>query len=239
MEKLAEYLGRRGVWVYLPRLKGHGTSPADLATRSYEEWVDSVDEGYAVMSNICQRVVGGGFSLGGGLALDLAARVPEVAGVFAVCPPMKLQEVSAKFAQALELWNRLMGMAGYSTAKKEFADISPEHPDINYGRLPIAGVAELERFMKALEPKLATIKSPALVVQSRHDPVANPDGSRSLFERLGSRKKEYLVFDLARHGILLGEEAGQVHEAIGEFIERVRTGKPHGPKKSEHPAKEG
>ena len=239
MEELAEYLGRRGVWVYLPRLRGHGTSPADLATRRYEEWVDSVDEGYAVMSNLCQRVVVGGFSLGGGLALDLAARLPEVAGVFAVCPPMKLQEVSTKLVQALELWNRLMGMAGYDTAKKEFADISLEHPDINYGHVPIASVAELERFMKALGPKLAAIKSPALVVQSRHDPVANPEGSRSLFEKLGTRKKEYLVFDLARHGILLGEEAGQVHEAIGEFIDRVRTGKPHGPKKLEHPAKEG
>lgn len=228
MGELADYLGRNGVWVYLPRLKGHGTSPADLATRSYEDWVESVDEGYAIMSNICQRVVVGGFSFGGGLALDLAARVPGVAGVFAVCPPMKLQEVSAKFAQALDLWNRLMGFAHYDTAKKEFIDISLEHPDINYARLPIAALGELEQFMSALEPKLRTIKAPALVVQSRHDPVANPEGSRKLFGELGSRKKEYVVFDLERHGILLGEDSGTVHEAIGAFIERVRTGQSKG-----------
>lgn len=226
VKELAEYLGKRGVWVYVPRLKGHGTSPADLATRTCQDWIESVDEGYAVMSNICRRVAVGGFSFGGGLALDLAARVPEVAGVFAVCPPMRLQDLSSKFAQAAELWNRLMDLAHYDVAKKEFIDISPEHPQINYSRLPIAGVAELERFMDALEPKLPAIKTPALVVQSQGDPVVNPEGSKRLFERLGSKQKDYLVFDLERHGILLGEEAAPVHAAIWDFVARVRREKP-------------
>ncbi|KAF0220751.1 MAG: phospholipid/glycerol [Geobacteraceae bacterium] len=224
MQELAEYLGRKGVWVYVPRLKGHGTSPADLATRTCRDWIESVDEGYAIMSNICRRVVVGGFSFGGGLALDLAARVPEVAGVFAVSPPMQLQDISSKFAPAIDLWNRLMELTHHEPAKKEFADIFPEHPHINYSRLPIAGVKELERFMTDLEPKLAAIKTPALVVQAKGDPVVNPHGSRRLFDHLGARKKEYLLVDFKRHGILMGEGAAQVHAAIGGFVEKVRRG---------------
>ncbi|HEY6872069.1 MAG TPA: alpha/beta fold hydrolase [Geobacteraceae bacterium] len=226
MRELAEHLGRRGLWVYVPRLKGHGTSAEDLATRTWQEWVDSVDEGYALMSNICRRVVVGGFSLGGGLALDLAARVPAAAGVFAVCPPMQLQEISARFVQALDLWNRLMRLTHYERAKREFVDTSSENPQINYPRMPIAGVSELERFMSSLGPKLPAIKIPALVVQSRFDPVVNAGGSRKLFEQLGAKEKEYLVFDLERHGILLGEEAAPVHAAIGDFIEQVRRREP-------------
>ena len=226
VKELADYLGSRGVWVYVPRLRGHGTSPADLATRTCPDWIESVDEGYAVMSNICRRVVVGGFSFGGGLALDLAARVQEVAGVFAVCPPMRLQDLSSRFAQAADLWNRLMDLAHYDAAKKEFVDISLEHPQINYSRMPIAGVAELERFMAGLEPKLPAINPPALIVQSGGDPVVNPGGSKKLFEMLGSEEKDYLLFDLNRHGILMGEDAGRVHAAIGDFIERVCKGTP-------------
>jgi len=229
MKELAQYLGRQGIWVYVPRLKGHGTSSADLATRTYQDWVESVDEGYAVMSNICQRVVVGGFSFGGGLSLDIAARVPMVAGVFAVCPPMRIHDISSKLAPAMGLWNQLMDLAHYDMAKKEFLEISLEHPQINYARLPVASISEMERFMAFLEPKLATIKTPALIVQSRGDPVVNPNGSKGLFERLGSKEKKYLLFDLNRHGILMGEGAAKVHAAIAEFIECVRKGRSVGP----------
>ena len=36
VKELANFLGKMGYWVYVPRLKGHGTSPDDLATRSYQ-----------------------------------------------------------------------------------------------------------------------------------------------------------------------------------------------------------
>ncbi|MDH3875926.1 MAG: 1-acyl-sn-glycerol-3-phosphate acyltransferase, partial [Desulfobacteraceae bacterium] len=61
VRELAAYLGRRGFWVYTPRLKGHGTAPEDLAIRTFKDWVASVDAGYAVVSNICRQVVVGGF----------------------------------------------------------------------------------------------------------------------------------------------------------------------------------
>ncbi|MFC1882870.1 alpha/beta hydrolase, partial [Thermodesulfobacteriota bacterium] len=70
-------MGSIGFWVYVPRLKGHGTSPNDLAARSYQDWMVSIDRGYAIISSICDRVVVGGFSTGAGLALDLAVRVKE------------------------------------------------------------------------------------------------------------------------------------------------------------------
>ena len=101
VRQLAEYLNRMGFWVYVPRLKGHGTSPEDLATRSYLDWRASVDRGYAIISSICKHVVAGGFSTGAGLALDLAVRVKAVSGVFAVSAPMRLKDFSSRFAPAV------------------------------------------------------------------------------------------------------------------------------------------
>jgi hypothetical protein len=93
---LAHSLHQCGWWVYVLRLKGHGTSPVDLASHSGKDWQNSVDGGYAVLSTFCKKVIVGGFSFGGGLALDCAARLPQIAAAFAVCPPMQLQDLSSR-----------------------------------------------------------------------------------------------------------------------------------------------
>ena len=220
VETLARYLGGIGFWVYVPRLKGHGTSPDDLAMRSYQDWMESIDRGYAIISSICKRVVVGGFSTGAGLALDLAARVKKVAGVFAVAAPMTLKDFSSKFPPAVDIWNRIMDKAYGAGPKMEFVENKPENPHINYLRNPISGVREIERLMDDLEPKLPDLDVPALIVQSRRDPVVEPKGSRKIFKLLGTEDKEYRLFNFDRHGILLGDGSQRVHKAIGEFINR-------------------
>jgi len=218
---LADHLGRLGYWVYAPRLRGHGTSPEDLATRSYQDWVRSVDRGYAIISSICRTVVAGGFSTGAGLALDLAARVKGLAGVFAISAPVRLKDFNARFAPAVDAWNRLMEMAGRSGAKMEFVENRPENPHINYLRNPVSGVREIERLMDDLEPRLNGIEIPALVVQSSEDPVVDPRGSEKIFKHLGGRDKKYVVFSIKRHGILIGERAEMVYQAVGEFLQHL------------------
>ncbi len=221
MKELAEYLARKGLWVYVPRVKGHGTSPDDLAQTRYPAWVETVDCAYALMRSLCRRVVVGGFSNGGGLTLDLAARVSDMAGVFAVSPPLRLQDFSTRLVPAVDVWNRLMKKVRLGDAQMEFVENHPENPHINYLRNPIAGLRELERFMGALEPKLGAIKVPALVIQGQGDPVVNPKGSVRVFQRLGSEDKTYVLFSFNRHGIVRGEGAERVHRTVWEFIERL------------------
>ena len=220
VRELALYLGKLGYWVYVPRLKGHGTSPDDLATRSYQDWIKSIDRGYAVISSICRKVVVGGFSTGAGLALGLAARLEQIAGVFAVAAPMTLMDFSTKFVPAVDMWNRIMDRAYKVGPKKEFVENKPENPHINYLRNPISGVREIERLMNDLEPKLPNLKMPALIIQSRRDPVVDPKGSRKIFELIGTSEKEYILFNFDRHGILLGDDAQKVYKAIGEFVKQ-------------------
>lgn len=220
---LADYLNARGWWVYACRVKGHGTSPEDLARCSHQDWIGSVTRGYAIVANTCRRVVVGGFSNGAALALEAAARMATVSGVFAICPPLKLQNYRARFAPALDMWNRIMAKVGGDGAIKEFVDNEPEHAHINYFRNPIAGVKELERLITLLEPKLSQIMQPALVVQSLGDPVVDEKGSRRVFERLGSRNKQYVLFDFDRHGIILGPGAAQVHRCVARFLDDLCT----------------
>lgn len=222
---LAEYLAGLGFRVYAPRLSGHGTAPEDLAGRTYLEWVESVEEAFAIMDGICREVVMGGFSTGAGLALDLAARVKDLAGLFAISPPLKLQDFSARFVPAVSLWNRMMGRFNVGAVKKEFVVNHPENPHINYLRNPIAGIRELDRLMDQLEDRLPDIAVPALIVQSYGDPVVNPEGSLRIFRKLGSVDKEYLLVNYSRHGIINGEGAQRVFRAVGDFLEDLKAGR--------------
>ncbi|MBL0731566.1 MAG: alpha/beta fold hydrolase [Desulfosarcina sp.] len=215
---LAKYLCKKGLYVYAPRLKGHGTSPDDLAIRTYQDWVESVDEGYAIINNLCERVVIGGFSSGAGLALDLACRVKNVEGVFAICPPLRLQDFSVKLIPAVDIWNKLMAKIHIDGAKKIFIENEPECPGVNYYRNPVSGVRELECFMDGLESKLSEINTPVLVIQASGDPVVAPGGSRKIFELLGSEKKEYMLMNFERHCIVSGEGSERVYRAIENFI---------------------
>ena len=221
VKELAEYLGKRGFLVYAPRVSGHGTSPDDLAARTCRDWMESVDEGYAIVSSLCRKVVAGGFSTGAGLALDLGERVNGVAALFAVSPPFRLKDFSARFLPAVGVWNRSMDFMKMERAKLEFIENRPENPHINYFRNPVSGVRELALLMESLEKKLSRITIPSLVIQADGDPIVNPRGSRKVFTLLGSGDKEYRLFNFNRHGILLGEGAERVHRAIGDFVQRV------------------
>lgn len=227
MRGLADYLNSLGYSVYVPRLRGHGTSPDDLVERSYMDWIQSVEEGCVLMMSRHEKIIVGGFSTGAGLALDIVTRINvmrnAVKGVFAVSPPMKLKDFSTKFIPAVTLWNLLMETFHMESAKKEFVENHPENPHINYHRNPIEGVRQIERLMKDLENRLKDVAIPAFVLQSGSDPVVNVKGTRTLYDRLGSSRKEYHLFSMNRHGILLKEGAERVYRSIVHFIETVES----------------
>lgn len=218
MKAFAEHLHENGFTVYVPRLKGHGTAPEDLAKTKYEQWIESVEEAFVILRHSCKKIIVGGFSTGAGLALELSTRLEGIAAVFAVAPPMRLQDLGSYFVPAIDAWNAMIKKIRLDAIAKEFIENDPENPHINYIRNPVAGIRQLEKLMEFLEPKLKTIQIPAIVVQSRKDPVVNPKGTLNLFDRIGSDVKEYYLFDYDRHGILIGEGAERVYKAIENFI---------------------
>lgn len=218
MKPFANYLHAKGYTVYIPRLKGHGTSPEDLAQVQYDDWIESVEAGFTILKHSCDKIILGGFSTGAGLALDLATRIDKVKAIFAVAPPMKLQDLGSWFVPAIDAWNSIIKKIRLNAIAKEFIENNPENPQINYHRNPIAGIHQLEKLMTQLEPKLKDIDIPTLVVQSRKDPVVKPQGTQTLFDKLGSETKEYYIFDVPRHGILIGKDIQRIYKAIRNFI---------------------
>lgn len=204
---LAKSLRRSGFWVYVVRLPGHGTSAEDLATRDYNEWLEALEKAYVIMSSLCRHVVVGGVGVGGNLSLDLAARVPEIKGAFAVCPPYALKNYSTNFMPGRDVWNRILNRLSRGEAQDKYLEFSHGNSLINYVENPVEGIRQLGAYLESIEEQYKKISQPVFIVQADANPVVDPDGSMKLFEEVGSSDKEFCLISSDKH-ILIAEEPG-------------------------------
>ncbi|SDP22701.1 alpha/beta fold hydrolase [Desulforhopalus singaporensis] len=218
---LARYLQNRGCWVYAVRLPGHGTTENDLASRKFREWSEAIENGYLLLSTICRRVVVGGVAVGGSLSLDLAARVREVAGVFAICPPYSLGDYSTMFMPGQELWSRVLSRLKREEKEETFIDFPHGDTRVNYPRNPVKGIREVGKFLESIEKSYALIDQPALIIQADNNPVVAPKGSRRLWEQIGSEDKEFCLLSSDRHVLVNEANKEKVFRRIAAFIKEL------------------
>lgn len=221
VQEFARFLKKKGLWVYAPRLAGHGTSVDDLTARKYTDWQLSVEKGYAILANICDKVVIGGVSIGGCLAFDLASRLKSLAGVFAVCPPFRLKDYSTSFMPGLDVWDRIVARLKRDRLEEDYFQFTSENPYINYDKNPILGVKEVGTFLSRLKSSLGNVHHPGLIVHADKDPVVDSAGAKMLYDELGSENKEYVLMNYDNHIIVNGPGADRVQRLIWGFIRDI------------------
>jgi len=226
MRLLAEKLFKAGYDVYGVRLRGHGSSPEDLAGRRWEDWYESVNRGYVAIKNSTKEFAIAGFSTGAGLALLQAARKPDkFKAVIPISAPLRLQDIRAHLSGAVVFFNSILDKFKMKKQMIEYVANNPENPHINYTRNPIKGTYELDQLMGVVEKELKNIKAPALIIQGSHDPVVNPASADEVFEKIGSEKKTLIKINSARHGIVRGDELSEVAEHVISFLNKTFKGR--------------
>ena len=215
---LAEYLFEKGINVYVPRLRGHGTEPEALKSVSAQDWETDFERAFTAMRQMCKKVFIGGFSMGGLLALDHAAQ-HEVDGVIALNTALKLHNLHVSYVvPTLHFFNE---MISYLNAKgiKEWIDNShTEQADINYLRHPLSSVSQMEKAMSKVSGILQNITAPILIIQGDNDPIVKRESARRIYDGIKSRDKKLLLLPRDKHKILADERHDEVFESIYRFI---------------------
>jgi esterase/lipase/1-acyl-sn-glycerol-3-phosphate acyltransferase len=217
-KELAIYLFVRGINVYLPRLRGHGTSPEALKSVQSKDWELDFERGFTAMRQICDQVFIGGFSTGGLLALIHAGKY-EVDGVIVINSAQKLNNL--KVSYVVPTLNAFNEMVGYLHAKgiNEWVDNShTENPNINYTKHPLNSIAELEKVMTHSNKELGNIRAPILILQGDNDPTVNPQSAAYIYERVQSKVKKLILVPRNNHIILAGEGKEEIFESVYRFI---------------------
>ncbi len=214
-----ERLASQGHPVIGVRLKGHGTSPHDLRTRTHQEWMASVRRGYEIMSHLSPEVLVVGFATGASLALLLAAEKPkQLAFVASVSAPITFRAQSVRFAPLVHRINALSQMMYIKNGVKPFTETEPEHPDFEYRNMPIQALAEIRKIAALLEQRLGEIICPVMIVHGSGDPLIDPESARVIESRIGSLEKSLHIIGSERHSIL-HDNTGGVQDLILTRIE--------------------
>ncbi|HHY59356.1 MAG TPA: alpha/beta fold hydrolase [Clostridia bacterium] len=212
---LGRYLHQLGYTVYGVLLKGHGTSPEDLARTSWPDWYVSVTGGIEQLRQQCRQVWVIGLSLGGALSL-YAASQGLVDGVVALAAPAGLAD-----------WRvRLVGIGKY-IMPYQHRRISRETQAFNakvgrmvYDRLPLRAVQSLYQFIGIVRKALPQVTVPVLVVHSLKDEVISQNSGRYIYEHVSSTQKEYLELQQSGHILTEGPEKEVVWQKVEEFLSK-------------------
>ncbi len=205
LEEMAKYLFERGINVYLLRLRGHGTDAKALKEISYKAWENDFERAFTAMRQVCDKVIIGGFSTGGLLALLHAAKY-QVDGVVIVNTALKLNNLKVNYVVAtLNAFNEMIE-ALHAHGIKEWIDNKSELADLNYPIHPLSSVAELEKLMDKTRKSLSKVDAPLLIIQGDKDPVVNAKSAQMVYEGVSTSKKELMLIPRTNHNILTGRD---------------------------------
>jgi carboxylesterase len=221
MRLVGECLQERGLTVSGPRLPGHGTRLDDLNRRRWQEWTDHVDEALAELENYCEKVFAAGLSMGALLALHLAARRPELAGVAAYSPAIIPADWRSKLAPILKHLIRQV-----AKGPDDLHDPRARERIWSYDAWPGRGAHELMKLAGEVKRLLPQVRCPALVMYSTADKSIHPNSAPYTYERLGSKDKQLLILHHSGHVITVDGEWEQVADRTYQFIEEVNQATP-------------
>jgi esterase/lipase/1-acyl-sn-glycerol-3-phosphate acyltransferase len=214
---LAEYLFARGINVYLPRLRGHGTDPEALQHISADDWEVDFERAFTAMRQVCDHVFIGGFSTGGLLALRHAQQY-DTEGVIAINSALKLNNLQVSYiVPTLNAFNEMISHL-HAKGIREWIDNKSENPDINYAKHPLASVAQMEKIMTRVDRGLKKVTEPILVLQGDNDPIVNPKSAQLIYKKVSSKVKKLVMLPRKHHIIVTGTGTKEVFETIHRFI---------------------
>ena len=209
----AQALAAAGFAVRMPLLPGHGTRWQDLNRTRWQQWHGALDEAYLELDAQCDQVFAAGLSMGGALALRIAATRP-VAGVLLVNPGLTVDDPRAPLAGILKLVLKSTPAIGNDILKAGMDEGA-------YTRTPVAGAHELNKMFKDTVRLLPRVTAPVQVYRSTVDHVVS-DSSMALLRRgLTHAPLEVVQLENSYHVATLDNDADRIFEGSAAFIRRV------------------
>ncbi|MGY0487011.1 alpha/beta hydrolase [Streptomyces sp. WG-D5] len=211
----AEYLAARGLTVSLPLLPGHGTRWEDLSVTAWQDWYAEVDLALRELTERCSQVFVCGLSMGGALALRLAAKHgDDIAGVVVVNPGNKVHGLSA---YALPVARHVV-----RTVKGITSDIAkPGGIEIGYDRVPLHAAHQLRMFFRIVDRELPQVTQPLMVLHSVNDHVVPPADSARVLGRVSSTDVTEILLEQSYHVATLDHDADRIFEESHAFFGRL------------------
>ena len=213
----AEALASVGFRCVGPVLPGHVSRWEELAQTPRSAWVDAALEAFDNLAQGHDRVYVLGLSMGGLLALLVAARRP-VAGAVIMAAPLRL-------SLYVEVGVRILHPFVSSVVRvPRIRDPQAREQHPGYRRMPLKAVRQFLALQREVESELPSVTGPAQLIYSHGDPTAPAWNAQRIRARLRSDQVEIIYLGDSGHVITVDREALQVREHVVAFLERTEGG---------------
>lgn len=207
---LANAFKQIGLTVSAPLLPGHGTTPQDLNSRKYTDWLNCVENAYQELSKSCKRVIVGGESMGAVLSLYLAEQHFEISAILLYSPAIRVE--SLKFAPYLKYFVPVIEKTNNDPNDKAWQ---------GYTVYPLKAAHEFARLQKLVIRDLGIIRQPALILQGNMDETINKESGPMILKSIHSEYKSLQCLSASGHVMLLGDEIQLITHTSVQFLKSI------------------
>ena len=220
MRPLGDILREWGYSVRAPLLPGHGTTPEEMKGTSWEDWLEEADRSVQSLRESCTRVMAVGHSMGGLIALALAAE-QKVDGVVSINAPIVYREPDLHEAYYL------LGKQEYVNKPNKNSEMNVNReglPHFSYMKVPVQCFVSLNQAISAVRGQLAQIECPTQVIQSLEDQTIHPSSGEIIVNSIQHTNKEVIFWEKEDHYLPLSSARGDLAEKIKSFTQRYQLG---------------
>ena len=216
MRPPGEALAKAGFTVLGPRLTGHGTSPEDMATASYQDWIRDVTEALTELKTKTAYQFVVGLSMGGALTLYLAENHPSIAGIIPINAAIDMPALTETFTQLQHSDTQFIEGIGSDIKKVDITELA-------YPKTPVKSMGDILILMQEVRNNLSKITVPTLICSSTIDHVVPPENSQEIFNTISSEDKTLLSLTESYHVATLDNDAPLIEAEAIAFIQRISS----------------
>jgi len=215
---LARRLTKSRYSVLAPLLPGHGRSMESFGNSRATEWIAAAKDAYIEMRSRHDSVSVVGLSMGGALAVVLAAEQHEIPALILIAPYLGMPALLRLAAATHWLWG---GLAGEVNARnpRSIHDPIEREKNLAYGAVTGRELHELSTVVRRARKALANVRAPTLIIQSREDPRCPPEVAKFALEAVGSAEKKLVWTEGAGHIITVDYGRERVFGEVERWLD--------------------
>jgi carboxylesterase len=219
---LADLLHAHGYAVRAPLLPGHGRTIRQFADVTADAWLDAVRAEYRAMRARHAWVGVVGVSMGGALAVQLAAELgAELPALGLVAPYLTVPASVRRAARLAPIWGPMVPYVR-STSGRSIHDPVEAAKNLAYGIFTPTALRALVITADRAAALLPRVAAPTLVVQSREDNRIPSQACEESFRALGAREKRLVWVEGAGHIITVDFGRETVCAALADWFDARR-----------------
>jgi carboxylesterase len=221
LRRLGDHLAAAGWRCHAPALDGHASTPEALERTTWRDWTASAQRAFDELASVCAEVMVAGQSMGGTVALHLAATDLRVRAVATLSAPLR---ISGHLHHLLPLF--VPFMRWYQPGDDvDLWDPTAVEELYTHGRRATRSIRELKRLLAHVRDELVQVRAPVLILHGDRDRTVAPSNADELERRLvSSVAVQRVAFARSGHALSVDVDRDAVNDLVARWFERYSAG---------------